>query len=141
LEDFKNRWKQIGLGGGSVLLVMALFQERGIEFLDRTRDSELKAVYVRTDAIELRVEKIEQQLLAFNEKFDNKLSRVDNNMLALRTDMGRQLDKIVEMIRDERGQVWSRQEHDTYSYQLDQRLRRLEDDMRTLREYKTKGED
>jgi hypothetical protein len=74
LEDFKNRWKQIGLGGGSVLLVMALFQERGIEFLDRTRDSELKAVYVRTDAIELRVEKIEQQLLAFNEKFDNKLS-------------------------------------------------------------------
>lgn len=128
-EEEKKPWdvKQLGIGGGTVLGILFLFQSQGIEFINKQQDAQTSVVIEKTVANAARIERLEEQFTDLKKQMREDFK----SMQDLIRSENEKLGELMRLYSDDR---FTKSEHSTYEKQTNQRLRSIEDRMNMLAE-------
>lgn len=120
--DQNNKWdlKQLGVGGGSALGLLFLFQSQGIDLMNQKTDAQNNVILEKTLANAGRIDKLERAVSDFNDK----LQREFQSLRDLMREDGIRITAIVAEAAKDR---YTKSEHNVYAQSLDLKFQRLED--------------
>lgn len=139
MEDPKNKWdlKQMGIGGGSVIGVLFLFQSQGLSILNSKQNQSIDAitksqitqsqvVIEKTIANAQRIQRLEDTVTNLNKKIDEGFESI---RLQIRGEVAN-LSSIMSIGTKDR---YTKSQHDSYARSVESRLERNEREISEIR--------
>lgn len=120
LEEKQKKWdlKQLGAGGGSVIALLFLFQNRGIDLMQDHQAARNDVVIEKTLSNASRIDRLENMVT----DMDNKL---DDGFKDLRIQIKGEIESLRSLIHLSSGDRVTRTEHRDYKESLDERINAL----------------
>lgn len=121
MTDDEKKWdlKQLGVGGGSVLGLLFLFQGQGIDLMTKNQQASTQVVIEKTMANSARIEMLEKSV-------DNLNGKIDEGFDSLRKTLKQDISSIDRTIRELMGDRWSKSDHKHYRNEVDSKFRFIE---------------
>ena len=126
-DDKKWDWKQLGIGGGSTLLALFAFQDKGIELMNKNQLSENQVVIEKTIANANRISRLEQNVANLNAKIDRGFDSVRDQ---IRADTG----KLGDIVRAGTQDRFTKSEHISFRSEVQGQIQRMQDQINLLRD-------
>lgn len=128
--------KQIGGGAASVVALLFLFQNKGIDLMQDSQAAKNDVVIEKTIANTHRIQSVEQDVKELNEK-------IDRGFDSLRSQMREDNTRVIGLIQVTAQDRWTKAEHRGFAETVETRLKNLEKsiedikiDLKTLRLYR-----
>lgn len=133
MPDEKQKWdiKQLGIGGGSVLGLLFMFQNQGIDLMTERQQASTQVVIEKTMANSNRIELLEKSVSDLN-------SKIDDGFDSLRDSLREDFSSVDRTIRELMGERWTRSDHKSFSQDLDSRLNFIERRLQSIESKKEK---
>jgi len=124
----RSKWdlKQLGIGGGSVLGILFLFQEKGLDFVSQTQQFRDQVIIERTKANSDRIEKLEKSV----GDLDSKLER---GFDGLRQEIRTEVSKLSDILILDSKERYTKQEHIFYAKTVDEKIEIIKDEIRSIK--------
>lgn len=126
-NDLNKKWdiKQLGIGGGSVLAALFLFQEKGLDLITQNQQVRDQVIIERTKANSDRIEKLEISMQNLEQKLDNGFQNVRNQ---IRQEI-MQLSELIRLASDDR---YTKQEHAFYAETVNEKIKDIRQKIKNL---------
>lgn len=121
MSEPEKKWdfKQLSVGGGTVLVLLLAFQDKGIDLMNRSQDMQAKLVLERTQNNSQRISKMEMQIRELDAK-------IDRGFESMRAQIRSENEKLGDLIRLGSNDRWTRTDQNLYSDSIDKRFYRIE---------------
>lgn len=122
MQSIKNeKWdlKQLGVGGGSVLGLLFLFQSQGIDLMNKSQDARDDVIIEKTLANTQRITSLEQNVKDLNDKIDRGFDGV-------RRQLRDETKNLSEVMTRANNNSWTRTDQNTYRELIENRFRNIE---------------
>lgn len=125
LEKKGIEWdfRQLGAGGLGVIGILFMFQEKGLSFINQNQDTKNEVLVSKIETNTKRIDTLERSL--------------GDGFKGIRDKIETEIEKMRDVIRATTGDQFTKTEHQHYSDMIESRIRRLEDEILTLRKKKT----
>lgn len=114
-----------GVGGATLVGLLMSFQNQGIDLISKNQVAQNQVVIEKTIANSTRINKLETNVQALNDKIDRGFDSV-------RAQLRDETSKISDIIRISAGDRYTKTEQTSYQNAIEVRLQRIEDDVKAL---------